>query len=153
MLKNEPGIYAIRNTTSGRLYVGSSTRIQERVQAHFSALRRDAHETPELQADFNQLGAEHFVGEVLEVITDVTRLQQFEQWWIDRYAEVPGRLYNRTLVVSRSTSTAGRAPLVVRLNEQEHAKVTRLSQAFGVSRAGVLRLLLLQADEPKGSTS
>jgi len=77
------GIYKIEHTASGRVYVGSAVRIENRWNEHKAKLRRSAHENRRLQNAWNKYGADAFVFSVLEVVDDRNNLVQREQHWID----------------------------------------------------------------------
>jgi hypothetical protein len=48
------GIYQIVDKTSRKLYVGSAVDLEHRKSQHFSALRKNYHTNPQLQAAFNK---------------------------------------------------------------------------------------------------
>lgn len=57
------GIYAIRCNVTGRMYIGMSRNILERVETHLGELRRNGYSqiNPQLQADFNEHGEKTFL--------------------------------------------------------------------------------------------
>lgn len=77
------GIYAIRNTTNGRCYVGSSQNIEKRVNSHRHLLRHGQHHSPALQRSWMKHGETAFVFQILEVVEDVDILLVAEQRHID----------------------------------------------------------------------
>jgi hypothetical protein len=60
------GIYAIRNTRRGRVYVGATNVLVERWRQHLSNLRHGRHVNAALQADFDSDGVDAFEFEVLQ---------------------------------------------------------------------------------------
>lgn len=54
------GIYSIRNTINGKIYVGSAVNLYKRRLNHLSTLRRNTHKNPHLQASFNKHGEDSF---------------------------------------------------------------------------------------------
>lgn len=60
------GIYGIVNTVTGRVYVGKTCRFRDRWSLHQVDLRRNDHDNDQLQADWNQHGADKFEFRVLE---------------------------------------------------------------------------------------
>ena len=50
------GIYGIRNSISGKWYVGSSINIQRRWKKHIQRLRTNKHENIKLQRAWNKYG-------------------------------------------------------------------------------------------------
>jgi hypothetical protein len=74
------GIYAIRNTITGRVYIGSSLHLRRRWGWHQSALRLGFHGCARLLADWRAQGPTAFAFEVLEVTEpDPHRLLEAER--------------------------------------------------------------------------
>lgn len=62
----ESGVYQIRNTVNGKLYVGSAAKgFTPRWTKHRSDLRNGSHHSPKLQRAWNKYGEESFVFEVI----------------------------------------------------------------------------------------
>jgi group I intron endonuclease len=81
MTKHKSGVYFIRNTENGKVYVGSSEDIRKRKNNHFSSLRGNRHHSAHLQSSFNKYGEECFEFQVLEYCM-AGLLEAKEQWWI-----------------------------------------------------------------------
>lgn len=79
------GIYQIRNIINGMVYIGSSMDISTRWREHKYDLRMNNHRNQHLQNAYNKYGKDAFVYEVLELIDEENKDQQFEreQYWID----------------------------------------------------------------------
>lgn len=77
------GIYLIRNTTSGRCYVGSSQNIEGRFKAHRHMLNNGTHHSPSLQRSWNKHGSAAFVFQIIEIVDDIDDLLAVEQRHID----------------------------------------------------------------------
>jgi biotin operon repressor len=95
------GVYAIRNTTNGRVLLGSSVNLHGPFNRHRTELRLGSHRCPELQADWNRLGEDAFAFEILETVPDAltglerdTSLGQLEKKWIAAYQPLADRCYN-----------------------------------------------------------
>lgn len=56
-----PGVYIILCLVNNKRYVGESRNVSARLSQHKSRLRRNIHEIPELQRDFNIYGEENFI--------------------------------------------------------------------------------------------
>jgi group I intron endonuclease len=80
------GIYCIRNTVNGRIYVGSSIDIRMRWYSHKSNLRLGRHHARMLQRSWGKHGAEAFVFEILELLEKNDDLDAAEQRWIDNFS-------------------------------------------------------------------
>jgi group I intron endonuclease len=84
------GIYQIRNTCNGKIYVGSASDFASRKSKHFFDLRNDKHINKHLQRAFKKYSEENFVFEIIECIEKVEDIKEFrklmlerEQYWID----------------------------------------------------------------------
>lgn len=94
-LYNVSGIYVIRNTVNGKVYVGSAVSLGERRKTHFGKLRRQQHPSRHLQSAYNRYGPDAFVFEVVESVEDKTDLIAREQHWIDTcQSYLPRKGYN-----------------------------------------------------------
>lgn len=105
-MERRSGIYAIRNSISGGLYVGSTHDMHSRWNHHRSLLNRSKHSNRHLQAAWTKYGASAFVFEVIEQVRSPVDLAELEQRWID--ALHPSYNITRVLypVVQRSAEAA-----------------------------------------------
>lgn len=95
------GVFAVRNTVSGRLLVGVSPNVPGMLNRQQFQLRRGAHPDRELQADWKELGSDAFSFEVLDQLkpsedpaTDLTKeLQVLKELWLDKLREAGATLY------------------------------------------------------------
>ena len=62
------GVLIIRNKTTGKALVGSSTDVPARLNRHRAALQFGKHPNTELQNDWNTLGAEAFEFAALDTL-------------------------------------------------------------------------------------
>ena len=90
---NKSGIYAIINIVNNKLYIGSAVKLSRRRINHFNLLNRNKHNNTHLQHSFNLYGKNNFVSVVLEYISDITKLIEREQVWIDQF-DFKKDLYN-----------------------------------------------------------
>jgi predicted GIY-YIG superfamily endonuclease len=89
------GVYAIRNTADGAVYVGSAPDVDARWGQHRSALDRVVHPNGALQVAWTRQGAAAFEPVVLERVASTDELARAEQWWSDLYGtDDPHRMYN-----------------------------------------------------------
>ncbi|MFK7916096.1 MAG: GIY-YIG nuclease family protein [Pseudomonadales bacterium] len=90
----EMGLYAIRNTVSGKLFVGTSVDLRARFNRHRMNLKFGTEDHPALQQDWNALGSEAFVFEVLEHLEPLEEagydaredLKELKILWLERQA-------------------------------------------------------------------
>lgn len=80
---SQSGIYQIRNTANGKVYVGSSKLLKRRIQQHRSALRAGTHRSKHLQRAWNIQGEETFAFEPL-ITCAQSMLIWYEQQFIDQ---------------------------------------------------------------------
>lgn len=80
-----PAIYKITNIVNGKCYIGSAVDTSMRIAAHKSKLKFNDHANRKLQHSFNKYGIENFRFEILECISDKTKLIQREQIWINYF--------------------------------------------------------------------
>lgn len=60
LVLNSSGVYEIKNTVNGKIYIGSAHRFGKRWALHKSRLRRGVHENPHLQSAYNLYGSNCF---------------------------------------------------------------------------------------------
>lgn len=96
------GVYQIRNTSNGKVLVGSSKDLQSIFNRHRAALRMGSHQNRELQKDWGEFGPEAFEFEVLDTLTPPERpdynpsddLKALEGLWLDKLSPFDERGYN-----------------------------------------------------------
>lgn len=77
------GCYLIRNTISGRVYVGSTSKsLRRRAYNHRIELRQGIHPNIHLQRSWRKYGENAFEFVVLEEC-EPERCFELEQWWMD----------------------------------------------------------------------
>lgn len=88
------GIYRITNKTSGMTYVGKTgMNFGDRWDCHRSQLRNGSHSNSHLQNAWNKYGESAFEFCVLEVVSDVSLLNELEIKYIKQYKEI-NKSYN-----------------------------------------------------------
>lgn len=83
-IKTMVGIYKIQNKISGKLYIGSSYNIRERLNNHKSMLRCNRHHSIYLQRAYDKYGIENFIFKELEECK-LQELMVKEQYYINKY--------------------------------------------------------------------
>jgi group I intron endonuclease len=100
------GIYCIKELSSGKAYVGSSTNIERRWQQHRLDLTGHRHCNRLLQAAWIEKGASAFEFSVLEEVEDSGALSAKEELYIEKLEAYHHRGgYNLTLKSQRSRSS------------------------------------------------
>lgn len=125
-----PGIYAIWDDVTGRVYVGSSVHIPTRKSAHFTNLQRGTHANAHLQNAYKSYGESAFTFTVIEPC-QTEKLIEREQFWIDEF-KLTHTLYNLSptagnqLGIKRSEETKRRMSEALRgrrLSEESKQKM------------------------------
>ena len=62
------GVFQVKNLRNGKLLLGSSLNLEGPINRHRFALKIGKHPNPEMQKDWNELGPENFVFEILQVV-------------------------------------------------------------------------------------
>ena len=86
-------VYAIRHEPTGKVYVGSTSKLSERLSAHFTALKGGYHSNEAMQKDCTERGFSYSVF-VLDLISTYQDRNK-EYLWIDALgSRNPSRGYN-----------------------------------------------------------
>ena len=100
-LTNRPiGIYQIRNLVNGKVFVDSSVNLTAILNRQEFALKANGHKNKQLQADWNEFGAENFTFEILEEIVqrenlDIkAELEFLEDLWLEKLQPFGDKGYN-----------------------------------------------------------
>ena len=117
----QSGVYIIRNTISGKCYVGSAANVESRWYTHRKRLRGGYHHNPHLQASWKAYGEEAFEWTVVEEC-EISNLLAVEQHWIDKLQATDNRFgYNIALIAG--------APMRGRKQDESTIEKRRLSRA------------------------
>jgi group I intron endonuclease len=92
------GVYEIRNTKNGKVYIGSSKDVYDRLKAHKGLLNRGAHHAKHLGRAYNLDGGEVFEFNLIERACKYKPiLVAREQYWMDYYQSYDQRYGYNTL--------------------------------------------------------
>ncbi len=97
------GVFALRNTKNGRVFLGSSLNLKNKDVTLKMSLKNGNHFNSALQEDWNKYGEEAFVYEVLETLElkeDSTYnynedLEILEMLWVDKFQPLSENTYNK----------------------------------------------------------
>jgi transposase-like protein len=84
-----PGVYMVLCLVNNKRYYGQSKNVSSRLSQHKSRLRRNIHEVPELQRDFNLYGEINFQFSAIYQVKDFTLDQR-----VELEIELIGRFHN-----------------------------------------------------------
>lgn len=115
------GIYRIKNTETGTVYIGQSRNVMARLLKHKELILRGTHDVPEINDDAKSYGAKSFVFEVLEHVRPEWLIQR-EAIAITQHA-CRGKVYNRSLL-----QTAGR-PAILPEDHESREEIRRAREA------------------------
>lgn len=123
------GIYVIKHTESGKVYIGSSRNIAIRWSAHRSSLRSGTHHSFLLQRSWDKYGEKAFTFEILE-LASVDQIRQREQFYLDKFeCYLPKFGFNRCPKVNTTAGISYSDEDLIKklkLTEQEISKVYEL---------------------------
>jgi group I intron endonuclease len=83
--ENLCGIYAFQNKNDGKVYIGSSKKLADRIRSHINMLKSGTHHSPHFQYAWNNYGPEMFNLIILEIVNEPDSLVTREQYWINLY--------------------------------------------------------------------
>lgn len=83
------GVYSIRNTKNGRIYIGQSVAFFTRWATHRYALNKGSHHNKPLLCDWISFGSDAFEFSIIEVLDPISAaLNSREKYWIDHYGSL-----------------------------------------------------------------
>jgi hypothetical protein len=96
------GVFQVKNMANGKVLLGSSLNLEGPLNKHRFMLKINSHPNKELQKDWNELGPDQFVFEILETvqITDhpnfnlKDELTLLEEIWLEKLQPFGERGYN-----------------------------------------------------------
>jgi hypothetical protein len=87
-------VYKIENMINGKVYIGSTTDLQDRVNNHIKNLTNSTHNNKQFQISWNATSDKSkFNFEIVELIDDDTFLPFAEIYYIEKYRRING-VYN-----------------------------------------------------------
>jgi hypothetical protein len=97
------GIFALRNTENGKVFLGSSLNLKNKDLTLKMSLNNGNHFNFALQEDWNKCGEDAFIYEVLETLElkdDTTYnysedLEILEMLWVDKFRPLSEKTYNK----------------------------------------------------------
>jgi group I intron endonuclease len=92
---NKPvsGVYEIKNTVTGRVYIGQSITIQARIANHFASLSRGKHFNQLLQKEYRKYGPDAFSYRIVAIL-EKSELKIIEMDLVFRLLLSRKKLYN-----------------------------------------------------------
>lgn len=96
------GVFQIRNTTTGKVFVDSSTNIPGKINRHTFALKAGLHQSKSLQADWNEFGQTAFEFETIEPVEPpddpnydyAADIKVLEDLWLEKLEPYVDKGYN-----------------------------------------------------------
>ena len=80
------GIYKITCKINNKVYIGSTeVCFKQRFKKHKQRLRNNYHENDYLQKSWNKYGEDNFIFEILEEISDKSKVKEIEQTYLNEY--------------------------------------------------------------------
>ena len=75
-------VYMIRNTETGKMYIGQTEDIRKRKSKHASDLNQTKHENTDIQMEYILYGSDKFIFEAIEFLGKEEKLLERERYWI-----------------------------------------------------------------------
>ncbi|MES2743500.1 MAG: GIY-YIG nuclease family protein [Pseudomonadota bacterium] len=108
------GVFVIKNTLNQRVYVGAATNVEGAINRNRFELTMKTHRNKKLLQDWLEHGAEHFVFEVIDTITQrdepnvdyESELAAMREMWREEYQSYGENGYNRPKTVAGSAKLA-----------------------------------------------
>lgn len=103
MVRVKPaGIYQVKNTVNGKVLLGSSLNLEGPLNRHKFMLKIGSHTNKQLQKDWNELGPDKFIFEILDEVKVKDdpnfnlkdELTLLEMIWLEKLQPVGERGYN-----------------------------------------------------------
>jgi group I intron endonuclease len=96
------GVYQVKNIVSGKIFLGSSLNLEGPLNRHKFMLKIGSHPNKTLQKDWDELGPENFIFEILEEVKVKDdpnfnlkdELTLLEQIWLEEIQPFGERGYN-----------------------------------------------------------
>jgi len=96
------GVFQVKNTANGKVLLGSSLNIEGSLNKHKFMLKIGSHTNKALQEDWDELGPEQFVFEILEEVKVIDNpnfnlkdeLTLLEEIWLEKLQPFGERGYN-----------------------------------------------------------
>lgn len=75
-------VYALKHKATGKIYVGSSSHVKQRIRGHIFALKRHNHPCKQMQEDYNKYGGgyEWYALDTIEQFED--RCKEYQ--WMEK---------------------------------------------------------------------
>lgn len=142
-LIDKSGIYIIKNKINGKIYIGKSYRMNQRLKEHVRNLRKGT-SSKLLQKDFDRYGEESFKFEILEEVPDKYKLLEKEDFYIDKYDSIKNG-YNVRYAIPR-----GRNDAATVLNDRVYGLLKNDCDNKGITVSSWLRKAVLEKLERDG---
>lgn len=78
-------VYMIRNTATGKMYIGQTEDIDQRKSQHATKLKQTCHENSDMQMEYIFYGLNSFIFEIVEYLKTREELLEREKFWIDYF--------------------------------------------------------------------
>ncbi len=140
------GIYEIRNIINGKIYIGSSANIEERLIHHKSRLSRNCHENIYLQRSWSKYGKDAFELRIIYLVNVTSELLLYEQWFLDvlfpeyniaksSTAPMLGKSHTEESKVKMSRNQTGKKNSFYGKHHTEEHKARRRKQYSGINNS------------------
>jgi len=86
-------VYMITHTVTNRMYIGSTSNFDRRIQLHLNALRSGRHKIEDMQADYDAYGEHYSIKIIDSILTQESFRKEYD--YMDLYnSRIRGIGYN-----------------------------------------------------------
>jgi group I intron endonuclease len=124
----DPVIYVITNVINDKQYVGQAINKNKRWRDHRIMLKAGKHKNRHLQYAYNKYGSEKFIYTTLEIIIDISKLNEREQYWINALNCIDPKGYN--LIPTAGSAIGFKHSEETKLNWSKQRKGQKRSEEF-----------------------
>lgn len=82
---SKQGIYKITCIVNGKIYIGKSIDIDNRMYEHKTSLKSNRHANKKLQADYNKYGIDNFIFEIERYTDSPLDTYYYESYYAEKY--------------------------------------------------------------------
>ena len=149
------GIYKISTTKNEKFYIGSAKNFYYRAASHKSSLIKGKHPSPQLQMFVNKYGVVSLIFEIIEIVDDLNKLTEREQYYLDTLNPFGINGYNTNPIANSMLGYKHKPETLEKfkfrnptiLNDEARRKISE--SKIGKKRDEKTRLMLLERSQKR----
>jgi group I intron endonuclease len=128
------GLYSIVHKASGKLYIGSSVNIKDRITTHLRNLNRNTHHCNHLQRAWNLYGESAFTMSAILQAPSIEYAREIEQRYLDTYFNELYNTNNKAIGAAYGDASAAKKPTWHMKFVRQKYSAEELKQIYGKGR-------------------